>query len=178
MLKKVVLPAPFGPIRLTIDRSGMMKSTSLTAIRPPNSLRTRSARRRSATPDPVLAVAPERRVVFGVVQRQVGDGLLELALVPPLGYEAGGAQQHHGHDDDAVDPELVLRDVLDPEIGADRREAGHVQPAEDHHAQQEDRDVEEEVGRKRAALEARVERAGDAAEERSDRVRPRLSPYQ
>ena len=42
MLKKVVLPAPFGPIRLTIERSGIVKSTSLTAIRPPNSLRTSS----------------------------------------------------------------------------------------------------------------------------------------
>ena len=27
MLKKVVLPAPFGPIRLTIERSGIVKST-------------------------------------------------------------------------------------------------------------------------------------------------------
>ena len=36
MLKNVVLPAPFGPIRLTIEPSGMAKSTLLTATRPPN----------------------------------------------------------------------------------------------------------------------------------------------
>src|ERR1700729_2306619 len=38
MLKKVVLPAPFGPISETIDRAGMSNVTSLTAIRPPNRL--------------------------------------------------------------------------------------------------------------------------------------------
>jgi len=46
MLKNVVLPAPFGPIRLTIDFSGIVKSTSFTATRPPNSLRTATASRR------------------------------------------------------------------------------------------------------------------------------------
>ena len=35
MLKNVVLPAPFGPIRLTMERSGMSKSTELTATSPP-----------------------------------------------------------------------------------------------------------------------------------------------
>ena len=34
MLKNVVFPAPFGPIRLTIDRSGIVKSRSLTAVEP------------------------------------------------------------------------------------------------------------------------------------------------
>ena len=38
MLKNVVLPAPFGPIRLTIERSGMSKSTELTATSPPKTL--------------------------------------------------------------------------------------------------------------------------------------------
>src|ERR687894_261809 len=38
MLKNVVLPAPFGPIRLTMARSGRSKSTELTATRPPNTL--------------------------------------------------------------------------------------------------------------------------------------------
>ena len=35
MLKKVVLPAPFGPIRPTIAPSGIVKSTPLTATSPP-----------------------------------------------------------------------------------------------------------------------------------------------
>ena len=43
MLKNVVLPAPFGPMRPTIAFWGITKSTSLTATRPPNSLRTLSA---------------------------------------------------------------------------------------------------------------------------------------
>ena len=51
MLKNVVLPAPFGPIRLTIDRFGIVKVRSLTATRPPNSLRTSDATSRS----PVVA---------------------------------------------------------------------------------------------------------------------------
>ena len=37
MLKNVVLPAPFGPIRLTIALRGIEKSTSFTATSPPNS---------------------------------------------------------------------------------------------------------------------------------------------
>ena len=45
MLKKVVLPAPFGPISETIDWAGMSNVTSLTAVRPPNRLVIRSARR-------------------------------------------------------------------------------------------------------------------------------------
>src|SRR5450759_1495899 len=35
-LKKGVLPAPLGPIRLTMDPSGMLKSTPFTATRPQN----------------------------------------------------------------------------------------------------------------------------------------------
>src|SRR6266436_6539920 len=42
MLKNVVFPAPFGPIRLTIEPSGTVKSTSSTATRPPNSFRSSS----------------------------------------------------------------------------------------------------------------------------------------
>src|SRR6266567_8926057 len=38
MLKKVVFPAPFGPIRLTMARSSIVKSTLLTATSPPNRL--------------------------------------------------------------------------------------------------------------------------------------------
>ena len=37
-LKNVVLPAPLGPMRLTIEPSGMSKSTARTATRPPNRL--------------------------------------------------------------------------------------------------------------------------------------------
>ena len=39
-LKKVVLPAPFGPMSDTIAPRGIVKSTSSVATSPPNSLRT------------------------------------------------------------------------------------------------------------------------------------------
>src|SRR3954452_7425158 len=38
MLKYVVLPAPFGPMIETIERSGSVNVTSLTAVRPPKDL--------------------------------------------------------------------------------------------------------------------------------------------
>src|SRR5215218_4857758 len=38
MLKNVVLPAPLGPMIETIERSGRLNETSLTAVRPPNCL--------------------------------------------------------------------------------------------------------------------------------------------
>src|SRR5918995_1243924 len=178
MLKNVVFPAPFGPIRLTIAPSGIVKSTSLTATRPPNSLRKRPAVRMSAT-------------VLRPVQRLVVDALLELAFVPPLRDQPGRSEQHHEHDEDAVDEEVVLRDVDRPverlgqlraelrkpflveireEEAPDDRAPDAPHAAEDDHAQDEDRDVEEEVARERTALERRVVRAGDPAEERADRI--------
>ena len=51
-------------------------------------------------------------------------------------------------------------------------------PAEDHHAEEEDRELEEEVRGERARAIAREVGAGDTAEERADRVRPRLRPHQ
>src|SRR5688500_9475613 len=107
MLKKVVLPAPFGPIRETIEPRGIVKSTSFVAMRPPNSLRTLSATSRLS----VIALIPVREaaLVSDVVERRVGDAELLLALVPAFRDQAGGSEQHHQDDDHAVDPELVLR---------------------------------------------------------------------
>ena len=45
MLKKVVLPAPFGPMIETIDFSGMTKSTESHAVRPPKVFVTDTASR-------------------------------------------------------------------------------------------------------------------------------------
>src|SRR5262245_55628025 len=97
MLKNVVLPAPLGPIRLTIEPPGMVKSTSSTATRPPNSLRSSSAWRRS--------------LMLDVVERLVVDACLELGLPPSAGYQPFGSEQHHQDEDDAEDAELVLRHV-------------------------------------------------------------------
>ncbi len=115
------------------------------------------------------------------------------------GISPTGAEEHHQHDDDAVDPELDLGDVepegclvVEPatdvrqpllvqprEDGAgedDAPDASH--PAEDDHAEQEDGDVEVELAGEGAALEARVEGAGDTAEEGADRVRPGLRAHE
>src|SRR5919199_2227143 len=178
MLKNVVLPAPFGPIRLTIPPSGTMKSTSLTATRPPNSFRTAAAVSRSRA---------------GIVERLVMDSLVELGRASRARDQPFGPEQHHDQQDDAEDAELVLRHLeARPERVVDRvadlREAGRVQPfeeraaeehapdvahpAEDHHAEDLDGDVEEEVAGEGRALVRRVVGAGDAAEERARRVRP------
>src|ERR671918_2435840 len=97
MLKNVVLPAPFGPIRLTIAPSGIVKSTSLTATRPPNSLRT--------------SLTTSRSAMLGSVERLVVDALFELVLVPALRDQSRRSEEHHQNDDDPVDEEVVLRDV-------------------------------------------------------------------
>src|SRR6187551_2965597 len=135
MLKKVVLPAPFGPISETIEPCGIVKSMSFVATRPPNSLRTCSATRRSV----IFGIAVgERALERDVVERCVVDAELELALVSPLGDQALGPEEHHHHDDHPVEPELVLRRVeVDPaflELGAEGRKAGNVEIAEDHAA--------------------------------------------
>src|SRR2546423_5638737 len=197
MLKNVVFPAPFGPMRLTIEPSGTVKSTSFTAVRPPNSLRTLWAVSRSAIS------------VRHVIERLVGHALVELRGPSRARYQALRSEEHHHQQDDPEDPELVLRDVdggapgLErgsgrAEVGvqpaADVREALAVEvgeeggaeddaedvphPAQDDHAEDEDGDVEEEVAREGRALEARVEGARDAAEEGAGRVRPRLRAHE
>src|SRR5581483_7594080 len=188
MLKNVVLPAPFGPIRLTIAPGGTVKLTSSTATRPPNSLRSCSVMRSaSGTGDLV------------VVEGLVVHALVELGRNSRARYQPLRPEEHDDDDDRAEDAELVERHVemrvevaVDP--GADvrepltieiREEAGAeddapdvAHAAEDDHAEDEDRDLEEEVVRERAALVARVPRAGDAAEERARRVRPGLRAHQ
>src|SRR6266508_2447021 len=210
MLKNVVLPAPFGPIRLTIERSGIVKSRSLTARRPPNSLRAFSATSRSGCFGAISAlrssgrlVGPPRLAERGV-DRAPACALFDLELATALGDQTDRPEEHHQHDDEAVDPERVLRNIdLDPEQriedvsvepGTDVGEAFDVEPgeddpcdddapeaahsAQDDHAEQEDRDVEVELARERARIEARDVGAGDSAEEGADRVGPGLRPHQ
>src|SRR5215210_8512865 len=119
MLKNVVFPAPFGPIRRTFAATRMLSSSATLCLRVGGLF--------------LLAV-----VVQGIVQRTVRS-FLELTLSPALRNEADRAEQHHQHDDRAVDAELVLRD-LDVERGvgvqprADVRQALDVEPGEDRSA--------------------------------------------
>src|SRR5690348_521833 len=101
MLKKVVLPAPFGPISETIAFFGTVKSTSSLATRPPNSLRSRTVSRRAVSGTGDLMV----------VERLVVHALVELGGTSLRRDQALGPEEHRQHEDDAEDPELVLRDV-------------------------------------------------------------------
>src|SRR5712691_4772940 len=131
MLKNVVLPAPFGPMRLTVESRGMVKSTLSTATRPPNSLRSLCVTRMSLIGRPLPTerekglrgnvretwfpsrerAEGERRSCRFVLERRVVHPGLELELAPPLGEEPLRPQQHHEHNDRAVDPERHERCV-------------------------------------------------------------------
>src|SRR5215211_179793 len=117
MLKNVVLPAPFGPIRLTIEPCGIAKSRSLTATRPPNSLRivaaTSTSPRSSATSalrSPGGLVGPAG-LVERPVDRPVTSALLDLEFPATFRDQPRRAEQHHQDDDHSVDPERVLRNL-------------------------------------------------------------------
>src|SRR3954453_10664726 len=176
MLKKVVLPAPFGPINETTVARGMVKSTLSVATRPPNSLRRLSTTTRS--PLPLLMLC--------VVERRVVDAFVELGSASRTRDQPFGPDQHHQHDDRPVDAELVQRhfemraerlvqrvaDVRKAFLVEVREEprAEHpppdvAHPAEDDHREDERGDVEVEVVRERRALERREVRPRDAAEE-------------
>src|SRR5918995_4357583 len=162
MLKNVVLPAPFGPIRLTIEPCGIAKSMSLTATRPPKSLRMSEATRMSVIARVPVGVGG---LVRDVVEGRIANALLELALVPAFGDQPRGSEEHDEHDDQSVDAEVVLWHVFDADLGPDLRQALLIEireqqsaydrpphashSAEDHHAEDEDREVEVEVARKR-----------------------------
>src|SRR6266849_1555511 len=162
MLKNVVFPAPFGPIKLTISPVGTVKSTSSTATRPPNSLR-----------NICVSSSTSCTCVLRVVQRLVVHAFVELCGDSRARNQPLWPDKHHDNDDQSENAELVLRDrdarsqVL-VDLPADVRETLTVEireetcaedhapdvshPAENDHAQDEHRDLEEEVVRKRAAL--------------------------
>src|SRR6266404_854429 len=100
MLKNVVFPAPFGPIRLTIEPVGTVKSTSSTATRPPNSLRN-STVCSSASGTGALRIV-ERLVVHAFVELGCNARARDQPLRP---------EQHRDHDDRSKDAKLVFRDV-------------------------------------------------------------------
>src|SRR5687768_1733558 len=125
MLNNVVLPAPFGPIRLTIERSGMLKSTELTATRPPKTLVIPRASRMLAASMSLSDTGPFPR----------GCGLL-VVLVQFLGPLAVGdnplrPQEHHDHEQDAEQEKVVLGDVRVAEGRAPDRVAYGVDPLVD-----------------------------------------------
>src|SRR4029450_9182688 len=103
MLKNVVLPAPFGPIRLTIERSGMSKSTSLTAMSPPKTLVIPRASR-------MFARMPFSSLT-GASPDLAPSAAMQLPGALAVGNDAFGPQEHHEDKEEAEQQEVVLRDV-------------------------------------------------------------------
>src|SRR5206468_291636 len=121
MFKNVVLPAPFGPIRLTIERSSMVKSTELTATRPPKRLVMPRATSRSGT------YASQWSIDQRFLTELVFEGLVDVAamhLHGPLAVreDALGSSQHQEDQRDAEDAELVLTQVDGCQQRADQRQ--------------------------------------------------------
>src|SRR3712207_6176340 len=106
MLKNVVLPAPFGPIRLTMARSGMSKFTALTATRPPKTFVMPRASSRVLWPLSSGTGHTPRRVA-GVAT----PAFVQLLLALAVGDDALGPEQHHQHEDHAEDKEVVAGQV-------------------------------------------------------------------
>ncbi len=163
------------------------------------------AHARSATRTSVSLIRPRIRLsARDVVERLVVDALVELGGDALRRDQALRPEEHDEQDDQPVDARRVQRHVevrvmaaevdvrVDPragvreallvQVGEERAADDHApdvpHPAEDDHAEDEHRDVEVEVAGERRALEDGVVRAGDAAEERAARVRPRLRPHQ
>src|SRR5919106_1807829 len=151
MLKNVVFPAPFGPIRLTMERSGMLKSTELTATRPPKTLVIPRASRMLAVSASFSGTGP---VSDGVGAR--GVPLVQLLGPLSVGYYPFRPQEHHQPQDDAVD-------------------APHA--AQDDHGEDQDRDVEREARREDVLYERPVVRTRKPAEYRPHGVGPELGRH-
>src|SRR5215203_3416937 len=121
MLKNVVLPAPFGPIRLTIERSGMSKSTSLTAMSPPKIL---------------VIPRASRMLPFSSATGRSPERVADVAAFPAaqlfgalaVGDDALGPQEHHEDKEETEQQEVVLRDVRLGEGGTPNSVADGVDP--------------------------------------------------
>src|ERR687894_412802 len=174
MLKNVVLPAPFGPIRLTIERSGMSKSTELTATRPPKILVMSRASRMLAGPlsvgdDPLRPQehhdheqdAEQEKVVLGDVRVAEGRAPDRVAY--------------------GVDPLVDLGQEVEVEaLQGDRAQddavnASHA--AQDDHGEDQNRDIEREARRKDILYERPVVRARQASEHSPHGVGPELGRH-
>src|SRR5208337_2307649 len=109
-LKKVVFPAPFGPIMEKMRPLSMEKLSLLTAVRPPNRFTTSFVSRirpASATISPLCAlpVAGTLGFVHPFIHRFVA---FELALATRRGKYTRGPVDHHEDEDDAEHQALIL----------------------------------------------------------------------
>src|SRR6266542_487050 len=112
MLKNVVLPAPFGPIRLEIDFSSSAKSTLLTAINPPNRLVTPRASRIAAIASGANAAqrAIDQRVLAELVE-PFGSLGVQFGRSLSIGENPLWPRHHQNDQRDAEDHVLELGQV-------------------------------------------------------------------
>src|SRR5688572_22007346 len=115
-LKHVVLPAPFGPIRPRISPSEIEKSTSLSAVKPPNCIVTWSTSSRCSA----MGTSFEIGVALAHVEEHwrwlLGDsGIGRFQSPGPelAGQQALRTEDHHEHQHQA-EPE-VAAGVEEPE---------------------------------------------------------------
>src|SRR6185369_9940049 len=98
-LNSVVLPAPFGPIRLVTLPGSIDRSTAFTATSPPNRMVTPRASSSGGPFAPASAIASATPA--GAASESIGnlDRLL-VELGPPLaaGEDALWPQHHHEHE--------------------------------------------------------------------------------
>src|SRR6185503_2864679 len=156
-LKNVVLPAPFGPMRLTIEPSGITKSTPATATSPPNCLVTARASR-------TLLIAPAQSPGFAGETRLRQRGFARRGSTAPR-------SSLHVHELRAflLDGALVfLRGV---QLGAHARAWEQALRADEHHHDQ--RDAEDELAGAAHIHDCQIlipDRAAEAVDETVDPV--------
>ena len=128
MLKMVVFPAPFGPMRPAIDPRGTNMSTLSTATRPPKRLvrplmtRMSSAKAESAAAAlmrPALPVLRHLVIMLADIEQVLlfldGDVIrvrLQLGRALLTREESAGPQEHHQHQGETEDDVPILPDVV------------------------------------------------------------------
>src|SRR5579862_3682355 len=152
-LKKVVLPAPLGPITARSSPASTIIDTPLTATR-----------------------LPKVRVTFSTLRRLIRQASRRRPAADDA--EHAAREEQHDEDEEQADerhPVLGLaRDVIlqhDEDRGANQRSPERAHPAEHSHDDEIARLVPAQRARIDEIGEERVERAGDADEEARDHPR-------
>src|SRR5579871_5034076 len=152
-LKKVVLPAPLGPITARSSPGSTVNDTPLTATRLPNV-----------------------RVTFSTLRRLMRRASLRRPAADDAEH-AAREEQHDQHEEEADERHPVFglaRDVIlqhDEDRGADERSPERAHAAQHRHDDEIARLVPAQRARIDEVAQKRVERAGEADEEARDHPR-------
>src|SRR5829696_3530055 len=122
MLKNVVFSVPFGPMRLTMDLSGMTKLTVLTATRPPNTLVILRASSICETASCLSSGTGELRNTLALL------ALAQLLWTLTVGNYTCGSQEHHRLQQNAEEEVIVFGNVRAGEQGAAQDVAKSMHP--------------------------------------------------